>query len=896
MFRLIKEVLPINKGEDLDINMFWGKSDPEKSLIEHMIDAASASNVLLNGLFYPIKDTLSQYLKIEGDVVVEIVSYVTGLHDIGKCYPDFQAQGVIINGKTGAIEYETKAYKFMREKGWLSSSRVDLDGFRHENYTEKILIDIFKKMNRATDESIDCVCTILKNHHQHQGGHSRRSPKRVSPWWESRQEEIEAAMYGLYKPDFIDFQVGIVDERRVDAICMLVLGIVVISDWVASGKWFENIAGGNDLSAYKESSLNVASEAVKKCGLTPQGIINTDGGFTNMWEYLSDNQLRPVQKSVQEIFKETTGFEPMLAIIEAPMGEGKTEAGSYMAAKMEKMFGKNGIYFALPTAATSNQMYGRISEMLDKNGIGKSRLLHSTAWMQDDKSSITLNTDDVDSSSLWLAPLRRGMLESYAVGTVDQAMFAVLQIRFGVLRLVGLANKVLVIDEIHSYDAYMSTIINTLLRWCKAMSIPVVLLSATLTQEKRNEMLNAYGGTETKSNAYPLITMVDKYGETRECEVSGTFMKSEVELSISKTLGKWDDVAKMAIDKVSDGGCLSIIVNTVKEAQSLYEEIDKRVGESFHTMLFHAQFRIKDRNRIESECLRLYGKDEYGGYLNRPQKSILVATQVVEQSLDIDFDEEITAICPIDLMLQRIGRLHRHNDIKRPATMKSAKVTVLMPKNKDNFGSSEWVYAPIYLTRTMEKISNLNKISLPLDIRRLVEDVYSSEVDENEMANWIKNAFKNDILSDSAIACAIPRPSNKTFFMDQLNMHGFADDNDDNNRATTRAGEPSIRLALIPENEYDELVTANNHNEWDKDVAQRIMGYTALFPIRKVPLPLMPADGFAAPIEGRGRLRGIWLLKLIDDVFYINDKKIIGYRCDEKLGVMVERRGVNGKI
>ncbi|MFR6378830.1 MAG: DEAD/DEAH box helicase [Evtepia sp.] len=176
-----------------------------------------------------------------------------------------------------------------------------------------------------------------------------------------------------------------------------------------------------------------------------------------------------------------------MVLIEAPMGEGKTEAGIYAALQMARQWKKHGFYVGLPTSATSNQMVGRMREFLALHGLEDTvRLLHSMAWLVDeDLPEMQFDTEEKAYAARWLLPVRRGLLAPYAVGTVDQAMMAVLMVKYGVLRLLGLAQKTLVIDELHSYDVYMSELIERLLEWCKALEIPVVMLSRRCRRRKK---------------------------------------------------------------------------------------------------------------------------------------------------------------------------------------------------------------------------------------------------------------------------------------------------------------------------------------------------------------------------------------------------------------------------
>jgi CRISPR-associated endonuclease/helicase Cas3 len=257
-------------------------------------------------------------------------------------------------------------------------------------------------------------------------------------------------MKTLFAPDFSAVQ----SCRHLDAACVTVWGLVVLSDWLASGQEaFRQIPESLSPEEYISASREAALRAVEAAKLA-DGARLPDGVFTDLWPELAAG-LRPVQASCEVL---TRGWSPEnapgLILIEAPMGEGKTEAALYLAARLMHVWGKSGFYMALPTAATSNSMYARLRDFLNGHGMGGLRLMHAQSWMVEDG----LDGGEGEART-WLAPKKRAMLSQYAVGTVDQAMMGVLRVRSGVVRLLGLAGKVLILDEVHAYDAYMQGII-----------------------------------------------------------------------------------------------------------------------------------------------------------------------------------------------------------------------------------------------------------------------------------------------------------------------------------------------------------------------------------------------------------------------------------------------------
>lgn len=466
--------------------------------------------------------------------------------------------------------------------------------------------------------------------------------------------------------------------------------------------------------------------------------------------------------------------DPGLLIIEAPMGNGKTEASLLCAEVMAAKSGAGGVAYLLPTMATSNAMFSRVEEWLktvpdSKGGSMKSmQLLHSKAALNPDYSKLRswgstwmgdeakANVEEGVVAHQWFAGKKRGLLSSFVVGTVDQLLMAALKVKHVQLRHLGLAGKVVVVDEVHAYDAYMNTYLDRILTWLGAYGVPTILLSATLPANRRDELIHAYRGRDRKSArnnsrrkdipqapceesgcpAYPLITTttyagVLDQGMYRTCEdlSAGTNVIVQEMEDDDRTL------VSQLNDLLSDGGCVCVLRDTVSRAQSTYQQLKKAFGASC-VKLVHSRFIAVDRMRNDAELLRLLGPDSD----SRPDKLIVVGTQVIEQSLDIDFDAMITDIAPIDLLLQRMGRLHRHQrgeeQSHRPKKLRQARCYVVgvedwnqappkIAKGIDNVYPKALLWRSLLALRTKRDGADAAMINLPHDIAMLVELVYS---------------------------------------------------------------------------------------------------------------------------------------------------------------------------
>lgn len=808
-----------------------------------------------------IMTRLIDWMGMPCESVVHTFAYVAAMHDIGKAHPDFQP--------------------------YPGDSALKTSCFRHEQFGAIYLRDVLWK-DRGWDSYVRSFFSgVVRVHHQGKGIHE--SHKDGSDRWGQIRKDLENRMWELFKP--IERPTNF---SNMNGLGVLLSGALIICDWVASSKDF---AAESLLDADDETLLPLLQVRAREI-LSRYGLIGDDAAdypklksFTDLFPEIPERGMRPLQKLCQAEGER----DALLTIIEAPMGEGKTEAALYLAGRLCEKFEKRGVYMALPTAATSNQMVSRVRRMLEVHQMGKVRLLHSMAWLIDDNSFQQRDfnmdeTDDAQSIEDWLRPLRRGMLSENAVGTVDQAMAAALRIKYGFLRLEGLANKVLIIDEIHAYDVFMSTIIARLLEWCASLRIPVILLSATLQNRQKLKYLKCYGVQDIELNeAYPLVTQVTKEGMVSQMPVSGTHMHGEV-LFYPRPLGcDVSAIAELAFQRTVAGGCLCVMLNTVRQAQAVYRALKKR-GET-QVMLFHARFTAQRRAEIEKECLWRFGKGAC-----RPERMILVCTQVVEQSLDVDFDAMITQLAPMDLLLQRAGRVHRHEGNRRPAGMEKPVVEVLVP-SEDTEADIERRYAqiggvyPACVMKSTEKLlAGGRLVSIPGDIRSCVETAYQ-DISDDEMNAAVKQMMKDQLSVCEAKSELLPSPKSNRFFAETTNIaKGLcmmdADEDSFLRGAKTRDGAESQRFIFLPR----DFPERTEDVEWLK----RAMTYSCSIAIKKTRLNenegLTKRHGQAIMIKkgnkkekDENKERGTIILREAEDGLYRWGDVV--YSCSEEYGI-----------
>ena len=860
-----------SRGEGITIQLedMWAKTQPRQSVETHSkVSGIVAQQLLQYMLPKGSLRLLAQILHLALHELYCFVGYFVSTHDIGKICKLFQAIDEITRRKMTA-----EGIRIMQ---------IGLENYpRHEKNSAAIMERIWKAegMEKRTARFL---AALLGAHHQ---GKTGDLDKRLDAW-KDWQDELERRLRRYFYGDTAVVWPVIAREDR-GAVGALLLGITILSDWISSEN--DIFAEADQWKANLRETVEERMQAfLRDSGLEKQTLLPASD-FPSVWANIPRQGMRPLQQEIESIFADCDE-KLSLVLLEAPMGEGKTEAGMYAALQMAKQWEKAGFYVALPTAATSNQMVSRMRTLLNMHHAGdKVRLLHAMAWLVDEQqpNPEEIQTEDEAFARQWLAPLRRGLLSPYAVGTVDQAMQSVMMIKYGVLRLLGLSGKALVIDELHAYDVYMSSILSCLMQWCKALEIPVVLLSATLPPAKKQQMLAPFTN-EPLSGRYPAVTAVTESGRLMERHFNQTVMRRRLTIRLCQILHEPDRIADKAMELVENGGCLCVLLNTVAQAQQVYQELKKRNAD--RALLFHARFPAGRRDEIETQCLRLFGKDK----ACRPKKAIVVATQVCEQSLDLDFDIMMTAIAPIDLLLQRTGREQRHPDTQRPAQFKQPTLYVLVPKDKgevpleQKYGADGVVYPPCLLAQSEYLLAGRQEIRIPEDMAQLVADGYdASKAPGNVQEAWMEQAIEDSIQAQAGDNMTLDdphkkfRPASEQLLFDDLERDSFLS-------AKTRLGEPSVRIALLEAELYARVRQCATRDKEalcapvrDKTLARAVLEQSVS--IRKKLLKDYQSD--LSVIEGRKLLDMVRIYPAEGGCYTAPDGKQIVF--DRELGVLM---------
>ncbi|MDQ8189676.1 CRISPR-associated helicase Cas3' [Roseibacillus persicicus] len=519
----------------------------------------------------------------------------------------------------------------------------------------------------------------------------------------------------------------------------LLTGLTIFSDWMGSNTdWFPL---DEPIDA---ESIQVQTRAIQsRLGRTAAIIPNLT--FGQQFSPHKTEKFRP--RTIQSELLELVDGRG-LYIIEAPMGMGKTEAALTAAYQLWENHHNHGLYFALPTQLTSNKIHDRITDFLI-NTIGEESvqtLIHGSAWLKNERTQqLTppqqgngsdlpdLDHNDTEEVHRWYSSTRKALLAPFGTGTIDQALLAVLPARFAALRYFALAGKVVIIDEVHSYDPYMSTLIDRLIRHLLKAGSTVIILSATLTAERRRQLVKATGASEPPApTSYPLITKVatDQALATHHPSAaklpSQTIHLDHQTLTAEDELAYWQKIADLA----QQGANVVIIRNTVTLAQQTYNLLKSIISEQLapeSVGLIHSRFPQWQREENEALWTQRLGK----GDQHRPHGSLLVSTQILEQSVDIDADLLITDLAPIELILQRIGRLHRHSRQSRPKSCREAHCHLLHPPTtwqenakeiEEKLAPHHYIYPPISLWRAQTYLQKTESLNLPQEIRQTLEE------------------------------------------------------------------------------------------------------------------------------------------------------------------------------
>ena len=682
----------------MDITKIWAKTSPKKSLINHMLETGIVAGCLTdtNGICHPVLNRMSEITGFDSDTLLAKIVFICAIHYIGKIHPTFQGR-------------DEETLEILKQEGL---NQVSFDTrFRHEQYGANIFNRL--SVDDADMKNSDIISQIIRMHHQKEQKKNsdidiiKIDDKEKAKKWRHIQNEIYDYVKNIFRFDNLNLINKNISKSKLFVVQNAILGIMITSDWIASNSYVFDNQQYKNVDEFLESRKTQALRFLNNEGLIRQQI----PVMQNFMSAFGFNG-RPVQNDVEKIVHKN---DIKCMLIESDCGYGKTEAALYAAAVLGNRSGLSGIYMGLPTGVSAEAIQDRVDEFLTSRGMRNTKLYTSKSML----------LREPDKQPVWTDMSRQRLLASSAVGTVDQVMTAARLVRFESVRMDGLASKVLIIDEIHAYDAYMLAVIKDLLKICGELDVPVIMLSATLPISTKNDLLGVLGDGDIElHNGYPVISYVTKDGRVHE-HVSRQYMPDKkISCELLPILNDNDKIALYAVDAVKDGGCECVIMNTVADAICVYDKIKKNKKNDCKIILYHSRMTINARDKTSRKILAMCGKDR----TKRPERVIIVGTQVLEQSLDIDVDYMITAICPIDLLFQRIGRYHRHGDegTIREHVVVANTVQVLIPATLSSYGGTEYVYEKCYLDATIDAIREHNgHLLIPSGMPDMINYVYS---------------------------------------------------------------------------------------------------------------------------------------------------------------------------
>lgn len=693
---------------------FWGKlaSDgaPGISAGEHMLNVGHVARLMAE---------LSPALCRGFGLSTETIAALAALHDLGKISPGFQQ-------KCPAWLEIFGLSNLAAQNGWGVSTEKDHGRVSHASI-QKALMEL--GVSRKTAKFL---AAVLGAHH---GGLKERPSDRgiscvmsepVSGIdWDKARIDTVRELWTHFDAD-TDFTALSISE----AALWWLGGLTSVADWIGSNERFFSA----DVAS-AQSRESAATAALEEIGLG-RLLLRPGLSFKSIFSF-EPNEL---QVRAGEVIT-----QPGVYLIEAPMGVGKTEAALWAAYRLLSAGLASGVYFALPTQSTSNRIHLRMNDFLrliTANGAA-SRLVHGNSWLVE-SDGVPERTgpvsQELDSGAQvgrdWLASPKRALLASFGVGTVDQCLLGVVAAKHFFVRHYALSGKVVILDEIHTYDLYTGTLIDKLIDTLGRLGCTVIILSATLTGKRCGQLLAqgdaAPSNVSERLQPYPLIS-----GRTAERVIPPVAVTPSVNREVRISFSPAAFAMSQAKQLAEVGGSVLWICDTVDSAQRVYRELVAQCGGNFPIGLLHSRFTFPRREALEQEWMVRLGKN------GTRCGSILVASQVVEQSVDIDADLLITELAPTDMLLQRIGRLWRHFRKIRPV----ANPTVLIIEERaslealqrmspveivETFGPKAKVYSPYILLRTLELWKSHEQISIPGQIRSLLETTYSERSDEPE--------------------------------------------------------------------------------------------------------------------------------------------------------------------
>ena len=721
----------------------WAKLDPDTSgalpLFVHLADAASMAEWLWHN-FLPaaVRSSLAESLGSQEAARAAVV-FCAGVHDVGKLSPSFARKADSV-GKTFATAAMGRAgLKF-------PVFRRDVP---HGVAGHVAVVRWLKRRHQFSNAAANTVASVVGGHHgtypsnmqlqEARGAWHALGDKDLDEdeldrcaWHQSRTEILERVGDATaFNDNASSWTSGWAPETQI-----LISAVVILADWLASN---------TDYFPYSPLDEGRLRRAVRQIDLPSPWFASQPPAATELFRRrfpkLAKFTPSPLQLAAVEAARAAANAP--LIVVEAPMGAGKTEAAYLAAEVLAHRFGSGGVFIGLPTMATANPMFDRTLDWLDNtlDHDASVSLAHSKASQNDRFRGLAAKGrfhqihDDSGhpfaahaTVASWLTGHKKATQASFVVGTVDQLLYMALRAKHVSLRHLAMAGKVVVVDECHAADDYMRTYLKRALTWLGRTHTPVILMSATLPPSQRLEYVAAYAAGRgidvaqlPTASDYPLLTVFDTDVRCIGAAQDGRSSSVKIQRFADENAVLTEDLQR----RLQAGGCAAVIRNTVSRAQETFEALVEEFGDD--VVLLHSRFIAQHRAVKERDLMA-----RLGPHGDRPRRLVVVGTQVLEQSLDVDFDVMYTDLAPMDLLLQRSGRLHRHERPHRPAAVAVPEVLVTgvdwETEPPTPVRGSCFVYGDAKLLRAASLLpADGLTAEFPADIPRLVERAYAAE-------------------------------------------------------------------------------------------------------------------------------------------------------------------------
>ena len=803
-----------------------------------------------------------------------LASWIAGVHDIGKCTPAFSVQVPNRDDRMKEAGLDHKPSEVLKPERHkmphaLAGHIIVSSWLRNEHGWAKVPAEALASVvgaHHGIPPTKAALTTDLSGH-EHLLGEGRA-------WDTTRRELLDLVTRRTQAGPLLPHWA---QHKWSQPFLVELSGLVIVADWIASTEAYFPLLDLDDNGARLLAPGAHASRAAvgrsrleipapwrpRDEGADPDSLLASRFGLPD--------GARATDVQTRTLTAARTMELPGLLIVQESTGGGKTEAALMAAEVLAARTGRSGVLFALPTQATTDAMFTReidwLTRIEDAYAEGGSpttfaaQLLHGRSRLNEEARALrrrgyqirdrllgSLGGDDADEEGAvrcgprptdigrdedavrqagsrradlailaWFNGRKKAMLSDFVVTTVDHLLFGAMRAPHLAMRHLGLSRKVVIVDEVHSYSTYMNVYLDRALTWLASYGVPVVLLSATLSEARCAAMVDAYrrglhlaAGERVPRRPAPQIVhtpfpcLVTAGAQSPEVVPTTSGRRSTARL---ERIGH-DDLVPLLEEKLADGGCALIVRNTVRRAQETYELLRERFGADVG--LNHSRFTVGDRLAKDKDLLDRFGPPRASR--RRPHRAIVVATQVVEQSLDVDFDLLVTDLAPIDLVLQRMGRLHRH---ERPRPPRLAAPTcyidwlpssassdpLLEPGAKTIYGEQDMLLSAAALDRV---IRGPGAIAVPNDVHDLIEAVYGPDAPVPPL--WREalvrareaRAQADRKKSDAARAFLLGEPGRTGRGASLVDwLHTTASDNEEEGRAQVRDGEDSLEVILL---------------------------------------------------------------------------------------------------